>query len=204
MANLYVVRHGQTVCNAQQVIQGPRIDAQLSDLGHKQAHAVAAAFQETPLDAVFVSPMQRARDTARPLVDLHPDLAAQVAPEMYEMDYGAYCGKTMDEVHDGVVQILDAWSLGFIDKAFPSGESPLVAQHRIRGFCGRVLEEAADKDVVVFAHGRINRILLATLTGTPLSCMERFPQDNGNISHLQVDGEVRVRRLNDTDHLPRP
>lgn len=203
MGNLYLVRHGQTTCNADGIIQGPRVDSDLSAAGRAQAAALGDAFGETALDAVFTSPLRRARETAAALVATHEaDLVARVVPEMYEMDYGALCGQRMDDVQDQITHILDAWSMGFTSEAFPDGESPVLTQHRVRRFAQGLREAAARRDVAIVAHGRVNRILVATLTGAALSELERFPQDNANITHLAVDGDgVRAVRINDTSHL---
>jgi broad specificity phosphatase PhoE len=203
MGNVFVVRHGQTDCNAQGIIQGPRVDARLSEHGRRQVEALAAAFAETALDSIFTSPLWRARETADALLAARAGrVASSVVPELYEMDYGRFCGCRLDAVHDEIKEVLDAWQLGFLEQAMPGGESPVLAQHRIRAFAGRLVAQAENKDVAVIGHGRINRILLATLTATPLAEMARFPQANAAISHLTVEhGEVLLRRLNDTAHL---
>ena len=203
MGNLYVVRHGQTRSNAEGVIQGPRLDSGLSELGQQQAAALAEAFAETPLDALYVSPMQRARDTAHALVQHQDDVAPQVVPEMYELDYGALCGQRLLDVEAEMGQVFDAWRLGFLDQRFPGGESANVAHGRVRAMAATLLARAQHEDVAVVAHGRINRILLAALTGAPLSDQDRFPQDNACISHVEVASGLVVHRLNDTSHLGR-
>jgi broad specificity phosphatase PhoE len=99
-------------------------------------------------------------------------------------------------------QVLDAWRLGFIDHKFPGGESPLLAQYRLRPFAQRLRREGQAGDVAVVAHGRINRILIATLTGAGLTRLEEFPQSNASITELAVSEEaVDVVRLNDVSHL---
>ena len=212
MGRVFLVRHGQTTANAQQVIQGPRIDAELSELGHRQAQSVGEALAAVPLAAVFTSPLQRARQTAEAVVRRHDrtygegkaGLAVQVVPELYEMDYGHFIGRSVPEVGSEMDQIFDAWRMGFVDQPFPGGESALLAQHRIRPFASRlVAATAADgNDVVVIAHGRINRVLLATMTGAGLQRLEEFPQSNASITELDVEGgRAVVRRLNDTSHL---
>lgn len=203
MGHLYILRHGQTTCNADQVIQGPRVDALLSELGLRQAASLGSAFAETPLRAVYTSPLQRARQTTSSMLDVHRTaLAPEVVPELYEMDYGDLCGRALPDVQAQVTEVLDAWGLGFVDMAFPGGESPMLAQHRVRAFAGRLHEEAMDHDVAVVAHGRINRVLVTTLLGLPLTAMPRFPQANASITHLEAheDGWA-VRRVNDTSHL---
>lgn len=203
MGELYLMRHGQTTCNADGIIQGPRVDSELSSEGHAQADALAQAFVATELDAIYSSPLGRARQTAGTISDAQPENpGARIVPEMYEMDYGSFCGRRIDDVRDDISQILDAWQMGFIHQAFPEGESPVVTQHRIRRFAARLRDHALDADVAVVAHGRVNRILTATLVETSLAELERFPQDNANITHMTIslDG-VELKRINDTTHL---
>jgi len=224
VGHIYVVRHGQTVANRDKVIQGPRIDAELSDLGHRQARSLAGALSATSLTALYSSPLVRARQTAEAVAELHrarrplaapgasadasetpvtgEALAVQVVPELYEMDYGHFVGKRYDEVADAMEQVLDAWRMGFVDEPFPGGESAVLAQLRIRPFASRLVQQAQSSDVAVVAHGRINRVLLASLTGAGLTRLEEFPQANAAITHLEVaPGQVVMRRLNDTSHL---
>ncbi len=209
MGTIWLLRHGQTTANAQEVIQGPRIDAPLSELGFQQAERLGDALAREPLSAVYCSPLVRARDTAAAVAGrhraneggAHGQLAVQVVPDLYEVDYGRFIGRTVPEVRDEMDQVLDAWRLGFTDEPFPGGESALLAQTRIRPFAQRLVEVAADRHVAVVAHGRINRVLIATLTGAGLTRLEEFPQSNACINELGVEGAVTVRRLNDTRHL---
>ncbi|HLF17154.1 MAG TPA: histidine phosphatase family protein, partial [Candidatus Thermoplasmatota archaeon] len=197
-------RHGETTSNRDQVIQGPRIDASLSELGRRQAHAVAEALAGERLDALYTSPMARARETAQALAEHRAAsrLAVQVVPELYEMDYGLFAGRTYDDVRDEMDQVLDAWRLGFVDQSFPGGESAILAQHRVRPFALRLRTQAESETLAVVAHGRINRVLAATLTGAGLQRLEEFPQSNAAITELEVaSGRVRLVRLNDTRHL---
>ncbi len=206
MGHLYVLRHGQTTCNADQVIQGPRVDASLSELGLQQAAALGSAFSSTPLGTLYTSPLTRARQTTQGLVEATGGtLAPEVVPELYEMDFGSLCGQRLPEVRLQVQEVLDAWDLGFVDTPFPGGESPVLARLRVQAFARRLHDEVASGSVAVVAHGRINRVLVTTLLGLPLTAMGRFPQDNANITHLETDGDGwTVRRVNDTSHLASP
>lgn len=268
MGTIYLARHGQTVHNAGRILQGPRLDGPLSELGVRQAQALAQALEGHPVTAVYTSPLLRARQTAEWVVEhrrtrragherspsdptsaadpaspldgfvlpgsLAPDrfiaaplahtadgtpagtrpgsvnlrghaespITVQVVPELYEMDYGHLAGRPYDDVKDEVAQVLDAWQMGFPDQAFPGGESAVLAQHRVRPFAQRVLEQARRDPVLVVAHGRINRILLATWTGAGLGQLESFPQANASLNELAVDvGGARIVRVNDTAHL---
>jgi broad specificity phosphatase PhoE len=201
---IYLLRHGETVANRDRIIQGPRVDAALSELGERQAASLAGALASVDMDALYSSPLVRARQTAEAVVLGHPSeaLAVQVVPELYEMDYGEFAGQTYDAVSQEMEQVLDAWRMGFVAQPFPGGESPILAQHRLRPFVSRLLEQAQRGPVAVVAHGRINRVLISTLTGAGLTRMEEFPQSNANITELAVEADgVLLRRLNDTSHL---
>ncbi|MHB8633084.1 MAG: histidine phosphatase family protein [Thermoplasmatota archaeon] len=208
MASIYLVRHGQTVHNRDRILQGPRLDGPLSELGFRQAESLASALSRVGLAALYTSPMMRARETAQAVVQghfanasAHP-LPVQVVPELYEMDYGDLAGRPLDEIRDELEQLIDAWKIGFVDQKFPGGESPVLAQHRVRPFAQRVLDQARREPVLVVGHGRINRILMATWTGAGLGHLEEFPQSNASVSELAVGPHtVDVVRLNDTTHL---
>ena len=61
---IYVIRHGQTDYNVQNVFQG-RKDIPLNSVGLKQAEETAQKFQGIPVDVILVSPLIRARETAK-------------------------------------------------------------------------------------------------------------------------------------------
>lgn len=200
MPHAYVIRHGETTCNADGIIQGPRIDSQLSARGHAQAAALGDAFRQTHVDEVIVSPLQRARDTAQGLAGGR-GIPVEVAPELYELDFGHHCGQAYESVREDIAQVVDAWGMGFYDEAFPGGESPALAQHRVRPLAEAVHKRVEREDVAIVAHGRINRILLGLLTGLGLRSMGEFPQANGAITHLEWAPQATVRRRNDVSHL---
>src|SRR2546426_603055 len=71
MGTIYLVRHGQTVHNRERILQGPRLDGPLSELGLRQAQSLAGALADVGLAAVYSSPLRRARQTAEAVVHGH-------------------------------------------------------------------------------------------------------------------------------------
>ncbi|HEY3139829.1 MAG TPA: histidine phosphatase family protein [Acidimicrobiales bacterium] len=63
-------------------------DPGLSPLGHRQAEALADWLSSEAIDAIYVSPMRRALETAQPLTD-RLGLGAVVDPVLAEYDAGA-------------------------------------------------------------------------------------------------------------------
>ena len=63
MKTIYFVRHGESVGNAAPVFQSP--DEILSEKGRKQAEFLAKRAERLPIQALVVSTMARAQETAR-------------------------------------------------------------------------------------------------------------------------------------------
>jgi broad specificity phosphatase PhoE len=137
---LYVVRHGQTAANAAGQLLG-RADVPLTDIGRRQAEALASALG--PVDRVVTSPLQRARDTAaafgRPV---------EVDDRWTELDYGIYDELPLGEVP---TEMWQKWR-GDAEYAPPEGESLASVGRRVRAACDDVAAIAAGADVVVVTH----------------------------------------------------
>src|SRR6185436_91891 len=69
---LIIVRHGESEWNRVGRYQG-QCDAPLSDLGLRQAEALARRLSDEPLDVIFTSPLQRAAKTAEAIARYHPN-----------------------------------------------------------------------------------------------------------------------------------
>ena len=63
--NVYVLRHGQTNWNAKQVVQGKMNESHLDETGTKQATVIRKKLLNNVFDAVLVSPLHRAQETAK-------------------------------------------------------------------------------------------------------------------------------------------
>ena len=95
---LWIVRHGETEWSASGK-HTSRTDIPLTDQGRARAKKLGEYLKSTRFDAVFVSPMQRARETC--------DIAgfgkqAIVDDQLKEWDYGIYEGKTTPEIRNEI------------------------------------------------------------------------------------------------------
>ncbi len=137
---LVLVRHGQTDANARGLLQG-RVDLPLSDLGRRQAQALAPL---VPADArVVASPLRRAVETAAAF-----GRDVEVDERWVELDYGEFDGRPIGGVAP------DVWAAWRADPHFvpPGGESLVTLGARVRGACEELLDEARRHDVVVVSH----------------------------------------------------
>ena len=158
---LLFVRHGQSEANLSGLLVG-RLDSPLTDLGARQAEAIAAALarRATRTGAapvrILSSPLARALATARAieaaLVAGAPrgsaPVGVEVAASFVEMDYGELDG-TAPGSHDASL-----WSTWRRDPSFrpPGGETLEEVQARVAGACESLAVEAGRADVVVVSH----------------------------------------------------
>ena len=137
---LVLVRHGQTEANARGLLQG-RVDLPLSELGRRQAAALAAL---VPADArVVTSPLRRAQETAAAFAG-----EAEVDERWVELEYGEFDGRPITDVP------AETWAAWRADPHFapPGGESLVTLGTRVRGACEELLDEVLRRDVVVVSH----------------------------------------------------
>jgi len=185
------------------MLQGPRIDEPLSPRGVRQAEALAERLAPVPIDRVFASTLLRARKTDE-IVGAQHAAPIAVDPDLVEFDWGVWCGHPLDaEMEREVAAIRARWKAGEIEAAPEGGESPAEASRRAGRFLER-LREARAAHALVVAHGRFNRILMATLLSRPLSRMDEIRQRNGSLSSFDWDGDGAVVPvlLDDVTHIP--
>lgn len=200
---LYIVRHGESRGNLAGMLQGSRVDEPLSPRGVRQAEALSARLAPEPIDAVYASPMIRARQTAE-IVSAPHGLPIVADPDLLEFDWGVWCGRPLDDAMEREVAGIRArWRAGDLDAAPDDGESPAAAGRRAARFLGR-LRSARGTHALIVAHGRFNRILMATLLSRPLSRMDEIRQRNGSLSAFDWngDGSVTPVLLDDIAHIP--
>lgn len=146
---IVVVRHGETAWSTVKRHTG-RSDLPLTPEGEEQARGLVAALAGRRFAAVFVSPLQRARQTCA--IAGYGDVAV-VEPDLIEWDYGAYEGRTAEEIRAD----RPGWTL-FRDGVI-GGETIDDVAARASRVIDRV--RAVPGDVLLFGHGHQLRVLAA-------------------------------------------
>ncbi len=177
---LYVVRHGQTVWNVEGRYQGRR-DSSLTELGQRQARAVAAHLADAGIARMFASPLGRAWTTAGILAEA-TGLSPVPDDRLKEFGYGACEGLTLAEI-EAAFPGKPAWrNADKWNRRYPGAESYADLFERARSFAenhlaGHLDEEAPASCVV--AHDAINRSLVGCLLGwSPQEIMSRSQANN--------------------------
>lgn len=169
---IVIVRHGETEWSRIKRHTG-RTDIPLTDEGRRQARELVDTLSGLTFEAVFVSPLRRARETCA--IAGFDDLAT-VDPDLVEWDYGAYEGKMSAEVQ----QQRPGWNL-FRD-GVPEGETIDDVAAR----AARVIERvrAVSGDVLVFGHGHQLRVVTALWLEYPAAAAQHLLLETASPSTL--------------------
>jgi broad specificity phosphatase PhoE len=179
---VWLVRHAETEWSRSGRHTG-RTDVPLTDAGLERARELGAKLGGHDFALVLVSPLERARETAR-LAGLGD--RCQVREDLLEWDYGDYEGITTADIREQ----RPGWYLW--RDGVPNGETAAEVGAR----CDRVIEEilGVDGDVAVFAHGHVLRALGARWVEEPVGFGGRLYLSTGSICVLGFEREVRVLR----------
>ena len=92
------MRHGQTAWNKEEVFRG-RTDIPLDETGLREAELAAEYFRPIHLQAIYSSPLSRARQTAQKIAQFHA-LEAQPLDGIIDMSFGSWEGQSLREVEE--------------------------------------------------------------------------------------------------------
>ena len=188
---IYVVRHGETDANRQGVFQG-RVDSRLLPSGFELARQTGAALAGVRFDAAFSSPLSRAMDTARTLLDASGNAAAplRVDERLVEISMGAFEGKRFrpgeSEVDAQAARMFFEDPFAFA--GFPGGEDVSAVLARTRDFLDGLVRQDYGT-VLVSTHGFALRALLNGLYDNPRDVWQGHVPDRCAVSIVQSDAD---------------
>ncbi len=195
--NVILVRHGQTVANRSGLLQG-HIDNPLTDLGRRQADAVAQALRNTDVARIVTSPLVRARETAN-AIGATLGLEASVEPRLIELDYGDWDGHPLASVPASV------WKHWRSDPHFapPQGESLRAVSLRVAGWLDECAT-AGDASMIAVSHVSPIKAGVAWALGCDETVTWRMRLDVASITRISlVDGKGSLGSFNETPSLGR-
>lgn len=202
MTTFYLVRHGDTAWNRDWRYRG-RVDLPLDEIGLSQARATADALTNVGLQAVFSSPLKRAFNTAE-LIAQAAGLSARPLPDLIDIDYGAWQGKTLAEAEEAHPFLYSRWQTAPHLVQFPDGESlDQVRMRTIRAIIG-CATLYPDGVVCLVAHQVVNKVLLGVVLGIGNEGFWRITQATCCINVFRYASQEHrfiIDVLNDTHHL---
>lgn len=184
---LFALRHGRTAWNAETRIQG-QLDVPLDALGRWQAERLALALAGEPIVAIYSSDLQRALDTAAPLVartaaPLHTDA------RLRERGFGSFEGRTHAEIESQWPDDAARWRRREVDYPPGGGEAltPFFARC-VNTVCALAAAHPG-QTIAVVAHGGVLDCLYRAAVGVELNTQRSWPLGNATINRLLFNGE---------------
>jgi probable phosphoglycerate mutase len=194
-AHICIARHGETDWNKSGILQG-WFDVPINDLGRKQAHALAAKLANANFDAIWSSPLARARETAE-IVAATLQLASPACHDgLKEKHFGAIQGIPKSELAE-----LDPAMLEQILRRNPAAE--FVGGESLDEFVDRVLaafEEIgarhAGERILVVTHGWVMDVVTRHINGHSRSTVLHLKPQNGECLWVEV-AQQQLRTASD-------
>ena len=160
MADIFLVRHGETAWNRELRFQG-QIDVPLNDLGLTQAQRLADRLRlewqsgfDKPL-RMFSSDLQRAHQTAQTLGQAL-GLAVTAHAPLREQHFGLFEGLLSADIQRDHADVWQRWLQFDADFAIPGGGESTRAFHARVSQAVRGLAQAhADHTLVIVTHGGV-------------------------------------------------
>lgn len=205
MTRLILVRHGQTASNG--VDPDPRLsgwtDLPLSPVGRKQIRALQRRLLQGPLaDALYSSPLERARDTAHAIV-CASQTALRLLDDLREIGCGQVDGMPISQVKRFCPELwqenLRQDNAGF---RWPGGESYREFRERCLKALRTIVSAHPAQRVILVTHAGFVSQVLGALHGLSPACWGYFRPENASLTELDWwEKGSRVVSFNDYAHL---
>ncbi len=204
--NLYIIRHGEAVCNVEGIVGGRNGCQGLTDRGHEQARRLMQRLTDGRIraDVLYASPLRRAQETAQAASE------GLGVPIIWDREFeeirpgeadGMYYAEARERYNTAARNIV-------YDPYSPGGESWSAFYARVGAALARVTREHAGKNIVIVAHGGIIESSFYYFFGMPPATVRTagFWVHHTSITHWRHghpagDDRWYLVNYNDVDHL---
>ena len=193
-SRVYLLRHGQVKGYENFPVYG-QTDVDLTETGVLQMKQVAKRLSLTEPEAIYSSDLKRSA-TGALLIARHHDVPLYFLPELREMGFGDWEDLTLSEIRRDFPEELQQREKDLINYKTPGeGESIADLSKRIETVFERIRAEQRGKDIVIAAHGGVNRIILCKALGLDLGRMYNIHQAYGCLNIIDYFSESTLVRL---------
>jgi 2,3-bisphosphoglycerate-dependent phosphoglycerate mutase len=172
-AEIYLVRHGESMWNAAGLLQGRAAEVALTRLGIRQSARAAALVADRGITEIWSSPQRRARQTAEALARTLR-LPVRTCRDLSEQGHGVWEGRPAASYGALLAAAGPDW-------APPGGESKRQVLARARRFLGH---RSWTGPAAVVTHGETIRALVAAAWGLGPAALASWTPPNGAVIDL--------------------
>ena len=156
---LHLARHGESLFNIEGRIGG---DAPLTERGGAQAAALAGHFHDKHVPYIFTSLRLRARQTAEPISEAHPEATLIALSELDEIDAGICDSMRYEDIRRDLPDEFAARAKDKYHYTYPGGEGYASMRDRVeRGFRKALFLSGGQPGIVLIGHQAVNRMILS-------------------------------------------
>lgn len=195
MLEIYLVRHGKTLFNEKDMVQG-WCDSPLTKLGQKQAQNVGKNMKDFPFTLAFSSPSERASDTCEAIIQNRVPIILD--KRLKEMNFGDLEGEKNSALFEKSKPESDfekILELGWVEEG---GENEAMVISRIKDFFDELALKYENETILIASHGLWINIALKYLEKDQY---QPAPIENCSISKIIYDNnEYKVITKNDCSY----
>jgi probable phosphoglycerate mutase len=184
MPLLLLIRHGENDYSKKGRFAGRLPGIHLNERGKQQAEELGKALADTPLKAIYSSPLERALETAEPIAKAC-GLKIIQEPGLLESNIGKWQGQSIRRL-----AVTKYWRI--IQKApsragHPDGETFLQTQTRIATALDKICMRYKPRDILACVfHADPIKLVVAHYLGLPLDHFQRLACDTASVTMLAV------------------
>jgi len=200
MTSIYLVRHGQTAWNKEEIFRG-RSDVPLNETGLREASSAAEYFRGMEVQAIYSSPLSRAWQTAQKISEV---VRREITPleGINDMSFGKWEGQPLRDVQKNHNEMYRQWIEAPHLLKIPGGESLDEVRTRAMAALEEVIRSHPQKTLILVSHRVINKVLICGILGLDNSHFWQIGQDTTAINLIRYrNGTYALSLLNESCHL---
>jgi probable phosphoglycerate mutase len=208
---LFIVRHAEADHNASDLVHSASDDSVLTATGRQQAQQLAQKLSDEKIDFAYVSPLQRAKQTAEIVLAYHPEAKVEFFSQLIERSFGKYHGQPKSLWH----RDWQASGLPYTQFKPEGGETWSEAGQRVADFIQNEIiakHQSGNDTILVVGHGSTLMHFLMTMdgrsdeAGNSKETYDFYHPHNTAVSIIEISpiGESKLLSLNDISHLGQP
>jgi alpha-ribazole phosphatase len=193
---IYLIRHGEVLGAGPPRYNG-QADVGLSELGIEQYRQMKERLVNARLAACHTSDLTRCM-TGAEMLGTHFGLEPVRHRELRELNIGIWEGMTWAELMERYPEQWQARLDDIVNYRVPEGENLLDMEQRVMPVIDGIVTGHRGEEVMVVAHGGVNRIILLNAMGAPLASLFNIEQNYCclNIIDYYADGRSVVMLMN--------
>jgi len=200
MTSIYLVRHGQTAWNKEEIFRG-RTDVPLNEIGMREAELAGEYLKDKEIHVIYSSPLSRAWQTAQKIAQFH-SLEVQPLEGIIDMSFGNWEGQSHRDIQKNDKETYRQWVETPHLVRLPGGESLDDVRMRAMAALDEVIQKHPGKSLVLVTHRVVNKVLICGILGLDNSHFWQIAQDTTAINLIQHrNGKYILSLMNETCHL---